>query len=142
VKRQCLTSLVTAAAVIAALTVPGSAAAYAAPGWITAQLTTGSLGNSQVQVSGDRVVWRGFDGMHNQIFTYKVGVDTSPVRLTSDANEHESPQVSGDRVVWQAFDGAHEQVFTRKVGVDPSAIQLTTHPQNSFEPHVSGDRVV
>jgi len=93
-------------------------------------------------VSGDRVVWQAWDGSHLQIYTRKVGVDASSVRLTSGAHDHEYPIVSGDRVVWQAWDGSHWQIYTRKVGVDASSVRLTSGAHDHEYPQVSGNRVM
>ena len=91
-------------------------------------LTTGTSDHYVPQVSGDRVVWRGTDGAHFQIFTRKVGVDSSPVPLTTDAHDHDIPQVSGDRVVWLGSDGVHDQIFRAKLITTPT---ITRSPSAS-----------
>ena len=94
------------------------------------------------QVSGSRVVWHAWDGSHWQVYTRRIGVDRSPVKLTAGNHDHKYPRVSGNRVVWQAWDGSHWQIYTRRIGVDRSPVKLTSGNHDHVYPRVSGDRVV
>jgi len=102
-------------------------------------MTYFSTQNVSPQVSGDRIVWLHGAGMapyHSQVYMQKIGVDASPIQLTTDARNHFDPQVSGDRVVWYAANGCS----TQKIGVDSSPTQLPG--SLPAPPAVSGDRVV
>ena len=105
----------------------------------TVPLTTNTVDDGQVQVSGDRVVWRGgVDDAHTEIYTWTPATGT--VRLTTNSYPDGSPQVSGDRVVWQGHDGTDYEIYTwtQADGVVP----LTTNSIPDTIPQISGDRVV
>ncbi len=105
----------------------------------TVQLTSNGFDDGQVQVSGDRVVWRGgVDDAHTEIYTWTPATGT--VRLTTNSHPDESPQVSGDRIVWQGYDGTDYEIYmwTAADGVMP----LTANSVSDRLPQISGDRIV
>jgi len=89
------------------------------------------------EVSGDRIVWYG----STELFTRKMGVDSTCTLVADNTPVTDSVQVSGDRIVWAAYAGYSDQIFTMKVGSDPGPVQLTTVGEHR-SPVVSGDRVV
>lgn len=107
------------------------------------QLTDGSGGASEPRVSGDRVVWQGYDGEDYEIFTWRAG-DAGPTRLTDNALADCYPQVSGDRVAWMTrrLPADECNLYTCMVG-DPTPTLLAENvPQQPESLRVSGDRVV
>jgi IPT/TIG domain len=109
------------------------------------RLTTNSHNDYQPQVSGDRVVWQGYDGSDYEIYTWTPSGGVQ--RITDNEYDDEEPQVSGDRIVWQGGKGGgfpwNIYTWTPSAGVMP-----LTHwsslgdPSGGVLPQVSGDRVV
>lgn len=94
-----------------------------------------------IRVSGDRVVWNGWDAVGHtwQIYT-RVAGEPAVTTITSDLAPHINPQVSGDRVVWMSQDdGGDGIVCTWKKGTGVTV--LGPGPYEGL-PQVSGDRVV
>ena len=84
-------------------------------------LTTGGTSSSYhsfQQVSGDRVVWREWDGAEYHVMTWAVG-DSKPTTLSGDYSAH-NPVVSGDRVAWQGYVGGKSQIFTAVLAEEPT----------------------
>ena len=84
-----------------------------------------------LQVSGDRVVWQGYDGNDFEIFTWRSG-DAAPTAITDTAYREADPQVSGDRVAWEGFPhGLDTEIFTSVLGqprisVTPTSLDFGT----------------
>jgi hypothetical protein len=75
------------------------------------RVTSNSYDDLDVQISGDRLAWYGFDGTDYEIYTWVVG-DGAPTQLTfNDYNDY-SPQVSGDRVAWYGYQGDAVEIYT------------------------------
>lgn len=96
---------------------------------------------TDIRVSGDRVVWNGWDAVGHtwQIYT-RVAGEPAVTAITTDLAPHINPQVSGDRVVWMSQDeGGDGIVCTWKKGT--GVMVLGPGPYEGL-PQVSGDRVV
>jgi len=93
-----------------------------------------------VAVSGDRVVWNGWDGHTWQIYT-RVAGEAVVTTITADLAPHISPQVSGDRVVWMSQDAEGDGIVCtwKKGDAQPTTLG---HAPYEGHPKVSGDFVV
>ena len=109
-----------------------------APRFHIAKLPDNGYSGNAPQISGDRVVWQGYDGSDFEVFTWTPTDGTAQV--TNNGLNESYPEVSGDRVVWEAYDGHDREVFTWT----PSGgiVQLTDNSVDDRYPQVSGDRVV
>jgi Tol biopolymer transport system component len=105
---------------------------------VATQLTDNDYDDAGPQVSDDRVVWNGWGGSDQEIFTWIPGV--SPLQVTADSKPDYDPQVSDGRLVWYAEVGSSDEIFTRTPGGSPE--RLTTNSYDDVYPQVSGDRVV
>ncbi len=117
---------------------PGTASA-ATEALFTTRLTDNSWNEAWTRVSGDRIVFMGFDGAHWQVrmWTPSGGVAS----LTTGSYDSEHPAVSGDRVVWYGhYGGADGEIFTWTPA--GGTVRLTTNSYEDSLPQVSGDRVV
>ncbi len=126
-------------AVLAAVLALGAwVSASAGEAFPATQLTNNSYDDYSGAVSGDRVVWNGFDGSDSEVYTWTPAAGT--VRLTNNAYDDFSYSVSGDRVVWTC-DESTVEVYTWKAG-DVSPTNISTTSDSNYAPCVSGDRVV
>ena len=91
-------------------------------------------------ISGDRIAWVGYDGVDDEVFTWKAG-DAVPTQLTTGAHFAADPVVSGDRVAWERDDGSHLQIYTWTAG-SASTTKVTTDARDNFTGGISGDRIV
>ncbi len=101
------------------------------------QLTNNSYGYNP-EVSGDRVVWQGYDGSDPDIYTWTPASGT--VQVTNDAAQETWPLVSGNRVVWWGYDGSDLEVFTWTPA--GGTVRITDNAYDDSFGGVSGDRVV
>ena len=93
-----------------------------------------------VRVSGDRVVWTGFDGTDREIYTWAV---SDPVRrnLSNNTWDDQNPEIDGDLVVWDANAGSDYEVYGCFVG--ESAFNVSNRVgEHDYAPSVSGTRIV
>ena len=90
---------------------PIGTVAGAAGAWTVTQLTFNDGADYDPAVSGDRVVWHGWDGNDDEVYTWTPGGGAVNI-----SNHNGLPdwyaQVSGDRVVWQAWDGNDWEIYT------------------------------
>ncbi len=101
-------------------------------------VTVGDAVGRGPSVSGERIVWNGYDGSKYQVFQFD-GSDITQLSNSSDNFNHVSPDVSGENVVWNtgalgpgAFVNEiylHDGVSATKIGEGLSAA-------------ISGDNVV
>lgn len=101
----------------------------------------GSAVNDQdVRVSGDRIVWVGWDGSDREVYTWAV---SDPVKrnLSDNAVDDQGPGVSGNRVVWSNSSGGDWDVYTRVVG-DSGPVNLGRDGLDDYNAAVEGDRIV
>ncbi len=125
---------------IVTLAVAGTALAISAETFVTTQLTDNTVDDYEPQVSGDRLVWYGYDGSDYNVYTWALG-DSSPTSVSDNTLDDYSPQVSGDRVVWYGYDGSDFEIYTWALG-DSSPTQITDNTISDYSPQVSGDQVV
>lgn len=103
------------------------------------QLTFNEYDDVSPDVFGDRVVWSGYDGSDNEVYTWTPGGGTDQV--TNNGYDDCDPQVSGHRIAWSGYDGSDSEVFTWTPA--GGVVQLTNNDGIDDErPQVSGDRVV
>ncbi len=125
--------LILAIAVVLALSSP----LWSTAEWLnTSQLTDNDYFDGYAQVSGNNVVWRGFDGNDDEIFLYNGSTIT---KVTDNSISDYSPQISGDNVVWVASDGNDTEIFLY------NGSTITTLTDNSIydkRPQISGNNVV
>jgi hypothetical protein len=76
-------------------------ASAATEAFFPTRLTDNSSNEAWTRVSGDRVVFMGFDGAHWQVRTWTPTGGVAP--LTTGSYDSEHPAVSGDRVVWFGY---------------------------------------
>lgn len=118
-----------------------------APGDLAPTNVSNNLGSAvndeSPRVSGDRVVWVGWDAVGGDwdIYTWAV---SDPVKrnLSSNTVDDASPDISGDRVVWYASDGNDYEIYTRVVGGSGPANISNRDGVDDYTPRISGDRVV
>ena len=103
----------------------------------TTQLTSNSFNDYNVQVSGDNVVWRGWDGNDDEIFLYD-GVTTT--QLTNNGVEDWGLQISGNNIVWNGGSGFLDLEIFLYDGT--STTQLTNNSSIDISPQISGDNIV
>jgi hypothetical protein len=90
------------------------------------------------QVSSDRVVWLGSDGVVFQVFTWAAH-DPVARQITTDVSPHAGLRVSGNRVIWMAQDELGEGLLcTWKEGAGVTTIGAAPYEGS---PQVSGDRI-
>jgi hypothetical protein len=107
--------------------------------WTTTQVTHGALNHDEVDLSGDRIVWRngsGYDG----ISTWKPGEATPTLIPTGGAAVIE-PRVSGDRIAWWNAGGGPTHIDTWKLGDSAETTVASMHGA-SGDMQVDGDRIV
>jgi hypothetical protein len=114
--------------------------ALAAPvSWTTTQVTYGALSHNEVDVSGDRIVWRngsGYDG----ISTWKPG-DATPTLIPTGGGAVIEPRVSGDRVAWWNVNSGPTHIDTWKLGDSAETTVAPMHGE-SGDMRLDGDRIV
>ena len=81
------------------------------------QLAANALYDSLARVSGDRVVWHGFDGANWQVFTWAPsgGAQQLTSSLSYGLALETSARVWGDRVVWQGTVVGDSEVFAAAI---------------------------
>ena len=102
---------------------------------VVTQLTNNSSGDDSPAISGNNVVWSGYDGTDSEIFFYN-GISTT--QLTNNSRDDYAPAISGNNVVWYGWDGDYEIYLYNGT----STIQLTNNTTNDFSPAISGNNVV
>ncbi|MCW9679409.1 hypothetical protein FJR41_001010, partial [Dolichospermum planctonicum UHCC 0167] len=102
---------------------------------VVTQLTNNSSGDDSPAISGNNVVWSGYDGTDSEIFFYN-GISTT--QLTNNSRDDYAPAISGNNVVWYGYDGDYEIYLYNGT----STIQLTNNTTNDFSPAISGNNVV
>ena len=125
------------AALLLVLLLPSVALALPSEVWITTQITSNSLNDSDPMVSADRVVWERYDGTDSEIYTWTPV--SGIVQLTSNARQDTGARVSGDRVVWYGYDGHDNEIFTWTPST--GVVQITSNTTSDSMPAVSGDRI-
>lgn len=70
-------------------------------------------GDSEIEVSGDKILWNGsFDGLDNEIFLYN---GNNTVQLTDDNLNQSRPLIDGNNIVWTVEEGSsythHSDLF-------------------------------
>ena len=105
---------------------------------VVTQLTNNSIDDSQPAISGNNVVWRGWDGTdyNYKIFFYN---GTSTTQLTNNYRDNYGPKISGNNIVWYGYDGTDYEIFFYN-GI--STIQLTNNSRDDRDPAISGNNVV
>ena len=83
------------------------------------QITDNAYADSNPSISGDYVVWHGFDGTDNEIFLYD---GTSITQLTDNTENDTNPLIDGDTVVWGADGALYYGTYT------PGASQAVPEP--------------
>ena len=102
----------------------------------TGQITSNGYSDGYPEVSGDRVVWYGYDGADRDIFTWTPADGIT--QLTANSYQEDHQQVSGDRVVWIGEDGTDYEVFAWTPA--GGTVKITSNSREEREPQVSGDR--
>ena len=67
----------------------------------TRQLTNNNFQDLNPRVSGNNIVWQGWDGNDYEIFM--VSGNGNPIQLTNNNTQDVAPQISGNLVVWQQY---------------------------------------
>ena len=106
-------------------------------GSTTVRVTNNSTDDTNPQISGNIVVWQGYDGNDYEIFAYDGATTT---QITNNDYDDMSPYVSGTNVVWYGFDGHDYEIYLHVLG--GATTQLTDNETDDCGPRVSGDNVV
>ncbi|ELS01928.1 periplasmic component of the Tol biopolymer transport system [Xenococcus sp. PCC 7305] len=100
-------------------------------------LTNNNFGDSGAEISGNNVVWSGYDGNDNEIYLYNYH-NGSVVQLTDNDTYDSSPQISGNNVVWSGYDGNDNEIYLFD---GSNIVQLTDNDTNDSNPLISGNNV-
>ncbi len=108
------TTIVLAAGLaLVGLAAPGPRIALAADPWSITQITDNGVNDEVPQVSGNRIVWRAYDGHDHEIMLYDA-ITGAITQLTDNAAEDWEPHIAGAAVVWLAVpDGVHSELMVR-----------------------------
>jgi beta propeller repeat protein len=87
------------------------------------------------EISGDKVVWVGYDSNDDEIFLYD---GTQIIQLSDNTMNDYYPQISGDKVTWHGWDGTDYEIFLYD---GTQTIQLTDNTTRDWYPKISGDWV-
>jgi beta propeller repeat protein len=80
---------------------------------------------SNFNISGNNVVWSGFDGSDYEIY---LNNGSSTIQLTdNNSNDSSNPKISGNNVVWAGFDGTNSLIYLYN---GSSTIQLSDNGSN------------
>jgi hypothetical protein len=100
------------------------------------QLTDNDTDDLYPQISGNNVVWHGFDGNDNEIYLFN-GAEI--IQLTNNLTDDRSARISGNNIVWRGFDGNDNEIYLYTNG---STIPLTDNNNiDDFSPNISGNNV-
>jgi beta propeller repeat protein len=107
------------------------------------QLTNNDTDDGSPQISGNNVVWTGYDGNDREIYFYN---GTTTTQLTNNDTNDSEPQISGNNVVWTGFDGNDLEIYFYN---GTTTTQLTNNNRdhnndniNDNDPQISGNNVV
>jgi hypothetical protein len=90
-------------------------------------------------ISGENVVWTGFDGNDNEVFFYN-GTAKTTTQLTNNNTNDSAAGISGSNVAWTGFDGNDSEVFFYD-GTTKTTTQLTNNTTNDSTAGISGSNV-
>ncbi|HAG85638.1 MAG TPA: hypothetical protein DCL61_32000 [Cyanobacteria bacterium UBA12227] len=76
----------------------------------TIQLTNNRTNDYAPQISGNNVVWYGYDGNDDEIYLYD---GSKTIQLTNNTSRDYAPQISGNNVAWlsQKDDDPHDELY-------------------------------
>lgn len=95
------------------LPVAGGGVAEAADPWSLTQISDNGVNDEVPQVSGNRIVWRAYDGHDHEIMLCDVS-SGAITQLTDNAIEDWEPHIDGSTVVWLAVpDGERGELMLR-----------------------------
>ncbi|MGI0482621.1 hypothetical protein ACN4EE_17780 [Geminocystis sp. CENA526] len=101
------------------------------------KITNNSTEDFNPQISGNNVVWSGWDGNDYEIYFYN---GTSTIQLTNNNTNDDNPQISGNNVVWigssDNFDPPEIYFY------NGNTTQLSSNTFNVQSPQISGSNVV
>ncbi|BAY27535.1 hemolysin-type calcium-binding region [Calothrix sp. NIES-2100] len=101
-----------------------------------------SSDNINPQISGNNVVWQGYDGSDYEIFLYNSSSASKPIKLTNNYNSDTSPQISGNNIVWHGYDGSDYEIFFYNSSSGGAPIPITNNNYADYTPQISGNNVV
>ena len=101
------------------------------------QLTQNEVNDTSPQISGNNIVWRGFDGNDDEVFLFE-GETGTVTQLTDNEVFDSDLAISGARVVWSTYDGNDGEIFLYE---DGDIIQLTDNDVGDRYPLVSDSTV-
>ena len=101
-------------------------------------LTNNNFDDYGPEISGNNVVWYGFDGNDYEIYLYDYN-RRSIAQLTDNDIYEYSPQISGNNVVWYSFDDNDSEIYLYN---GSNVIQLTDNNTYEYNPQISGNNVV
>jgi subtilisin family serine protease len=100
-------------------------------------LTNNEVGDYNPDVSGNQVVWSGYDGVDDEIYLYD---DNQVVQLTDNQTYEYNVQISDGNVVWQGYDGVDDdEIYLYQGG---EVVQLTNNQTYEYNVQISGNNVV
>ncbi len=102
----------------------------------TIKLTSGSNNKEGPQISGDNVVWQGYDGNDYEIFFYN---GSSVTTLTNNAYDDINPEIDGDNIVWHGLDGTDYEIFLYN---GSNVTTITNNNYSDHSPKISGNNIV
>lgn len=107
----------------------------------TTQVTDNNLLNHEPAVSGENIVWVGYDGSNTltrEIYHY----DGSTITQLTDNNLIDlAPQVSGDKAVWYGWAGSGNDHMEIYLYDGATVTQLTDNSTRDSNPQIDGDNI-
>lgn len=104
------------------------------------RLTDNTAVDAAGGISGENLVWLGFDGQDFEVFFYD-GTTQATTQLTNNTTADTAAGIAGSNIVWTGFDGNDNEVFFYN-GTTKTTTQLTNNTTNDTAAGISGANVV
>ncbi|HNR93425.1 MAG TPA: hypothetical protein PKK36_02330 [Kiritimatiellia bacterium] len=102
------------------------------------QVTSNEFYDMAPQVSGNRVVWYGWDGEDYEIFLYDHDTRET-TQITDNRYDDIAPVITEDMIAWQGFPSVESDIF---VWQDGAIKKLSDNPEDDSHVRASGKLVV
>ena len=106
--------------------VDGNSEIFLSDGVSTTRLTDNEYNDLWPSISGQKVLWVGFDGNDTEVFLYDISSSTT-TQLTNNSLSETEPHVYGEGYIWLTYDGNDREVIHYK---NSTAVPLTSDDIN------------
>ena len=114
--------------------VDGNMEIFLSDGVSTTRLTDNEYNDLWPSVSGQKVLWVGFDGHDTEVFLYDI-LSSTTTQLTNNLLSETEPHVYGEDYIWLTYDGNDHEVIHYK---DSTPVPLTSDDVNYQRIRVDG----